>query len=239
MAAIAVLMGIGFVSCSKDGENSEDFSNQKKLTKVIEFYDDDEPDIFTLYYDSNGHLSSVKCVDENGTLIEEYASYVWGDDFIKRTDDWPSTTTLEDGLMQTTTIGHGGGTYTYNKSNRVTRIEQPGELGIRDLIWDNDKLIRVIDENVHTTDITYKEKCKKGFSPIVGLLIDDGNNYWLSLAHPELMGARTTQLPSTVTWGDSEDEKETYSYEFDIDGYVSKIVILYSDSKHTFKLTWE
>ena len=36
MAAIAVLMGVGFASCSKENpDGSEDFSNEKKLVKLV------------------------------------------------------------------------------------------------------------------------------------------------------------------------------------------------------------
>ena len=36
MAMMAVLMGVGFASCSKENpDGNEDFSNEKKLVKIV------------------------------------------------------------------------------------------------------------------------------------------------------------------------------------------------------------
>ena len=235
-AAIAVLMCYFFASCSKDGSNVK-FSKQKRISELKLSYDNEEPDIFSLQYDERDRLIKVTLVDENGMAIEEYASFVWGDDVIERTDDWPYTMYLENGLMQTRTTGYK---FTYNKSNRLAKMEiNSGGLSINEYIWDADKLIRITSDSGYTQEITYKEKCKKGYYPIMGIEIDY-ENYFLSLAHPELIGVRTTQLPTMVKYGNTEYYIDTYSYEFDAEGYVSKVVVSDSDGyTETYALTWE
>lgn len=229
MAALAVFMCYFCASCNKD-DNNADFSNQKKITKIKENSDN----VFSLQYDDKGRLVKVTLVDENGISIEEYASFVWGDDIIERTD-WPYTIYLENGLMQTSTM-YPVCKYTYNNLNRIAKMEvNDAGLRIDEYIWDGDKLVRMTSDQGFVCDITYKETCKKGYSPIIALEIDY-ENYFLTIAHPELWGARTTQLPAKYIYGDTE---ETYSYEFDAEGYVSKVVISYPDGKVTYDLTWE
>ena len=66
------------------------------------------------------------------------------------------------------------------------------------------------------------------------------------MAHPELAGMRTTQLPNTMTWaytdsysGNTSEEKSTLTYEFDKQGYITKLVGNSEGYIYTYELIWE
>ena len=70
-------------------------------------------------------------------------------------------------------------------------------------------------------------------------MIDDCE---LFIAHPEIAGSLTTQLPASITETSKNhgSEKAIITYEFDKDGYISKILIKAADgSTETYTLTWQ
>ena len=59
----------------------------------------------------------------------------------------------------------------------------------------------------------------------------------LFIAHPEIAGMRTNQLPDTYT---SDDDEISLSYEYDKEGYISKIKLENADGDtDTYTLTWK
>lgn len=230
VAVVAALMCVTFISCNKDGASNGDLSNQKKIVKFVESWHEADPEAFSLQYDDDGRLIRVTRVDENGALIDEMCTFIWGDDVIERTDEWSYSIILENGLIQSSTI-ESGLEYTYNKSNRVIELNYNNS-EIKRCVWDGDKLVME-----STTTYTYDETCRSGYSPLIGMLIDGGGNYWLSIAHPELIGARTNQLPATYRWDNAS--VGNYSYEFDAEGYVTKIIETNNGKPRcTYTLTW-
>lgn len=76
---------------------------------------------------------------------------------------------------------------------------------------------------------------------MVTLIEDD---FKTMLAHPELVGMRTTLLPSQIHYKNSYSEyQEEYTYQFDKDGYVESCTIKTTEetgidmTNYTFK--WE
>ena len=62
----------------------------------------------------------------------------------------------------------------------------------------------------------------------------------LFMAHPEIAGIRTTQLPVSTVEIERSTNKYTYTYEFDKDDYISKMIKKGSDgSLWTYTLTWK
>ena len=64
-------------------------------------------------------------------------------------------------------------------------------------------------------------------------------------AHPELVGARITYLPSNMT---STNERTTFDYELDADGYIKSCTIVeeeyhgekwYAYKPDTYEFVWE
>ena len=58
----------------------------------------------------------------------------------------------------------------------------------------------------------------------------------LFMAHPEIAGMRTNQLPNTYSPG---DEEFSLTYEYDKEGYISKIKTKDSYGSATYTLTWK
>ena len=65
--------------------------------------------------------------------------------------------------------------------------------------------------------------------------LPDSND--ITVVHPELFGLRTKQLPATVCGG-RDSVAETFAYEFDKDGYISKIIVS-GRNKWSYTLTWK
>ena len=250
MAAIAVFMGVGFASCAKDDGNGV---SGKKLTKIV--VEGKYGETVEFKYDSNGRLTEV--TDGDGVY-----QYIWGDDAIKVNTPYTSgnhTYALKNGLVQSWNM-----TLTYNQSNRpIKMVPDQGDYEVT-YIWDGDKLVSASEVNedyqygyTDNATLTYEKTCKKGYSPLFVGAMGVSNDY-LFMAHPELLGARTTQLPANVSSsrvynsesGVNSSTSYTYDYELDNSGYISKIhrdryyVNHYeeeerSNSSYTFTLTWE
>ena len=90
--------------------------------------------------------------------------------------------------------------------------------------------------------LTYGKTCSKGYHPFIATMIGAGEYQVLFMAHPEIAGMRTSQLPQSITWthtdnysGKTDSSTYTFTYEFDKEGYISKINSEYS----TYTFVWE
>lgn len=233
MALIAIVMGVSLASCSKD-EN--DFSDEKKIVKLIETWEYEgeieNPEVWDLQYDDMGRL--IKVTEEDWSI-----SYLWEKDYIS-SEYSNLEITLENGLIKNLNIWDLAYTFKYNKSNRVVEIEEDGEQ--ETLIWDNDKLIQIHSKTGYC-EISYNGTCKKGYSPAIGIILDNQELWWEYLILPELIGARTTQLPASYTFFSNNEVylEATFAYEFTTEGYISKIIVNYDEGEEicTYSLTWE
>ena len=252
-------MCANFASCSKDddaantdvggndeGGNQEVTVSEKKLVKMVS-----NEDTYTFSYDDEGRLSSVTEIDIDGNTTRKYEyQFIWGDNAIKEIirdddgDEQSCTFILTNGLVQT--CDGGNDTFSYNSSNRLIKIDYKQDYYDyrTEVIWDKDKLVSIVDyyngKTEYDTTFTYGATCKKGYYPLIP---DDV--YWdlLFVAHPEIAGMRTTQLPTTYTERNAyNDTKFTtnISYEFDKEGYISKIKYEYKNgNSYTYTLTWK
>ena len=248
MALFAVLMCVNFASCSssdddptEEKEESEVVVSGKKLVKMVA-ESEDWKESRTFSYDDNGRLIKAIEIDEYeyGSSNHTY-QFIWGDDVVKVNceDGYSYTFTLTNGLIQSC---DDGTIFTYNKSNRLIKWEEPGYKSAETTtaIWDGDKLMSMTNSDGDDYTFTYEKSCKKGYFPFLGSMIYDefGGLFYV---HPELVGARSTQLPATETcrYG-NEIETETFTYEFDNEGYISKIIIKLTDgSIETCTITWQ
>lgn len=270
MAMLAVLMCVNFTSCSNGDDGPTEggggvIVGGKKLTKIVGKSDDgSSSETYTFSYDNNGRLitATEKYVEEDYSSTDTY-QFTWGDDAIKvtetSTDEYSYggnyssteiyTLILRNGLVQYEDYDGDGdtGTYTYNSSNRIIKFSD-GEDWEETAIWDGDKLVSVSDDDNDGT-LTYGNKsCSKGYFPFISTIIEAGECGVIYMAHPEIAGMRTTQLPATTTWiytdytGQTESETSTMTYEFDQEGYISKIIGNNTDSDgstYTYTLTWQ
>ena len=212
IAVTAVLMGTGSVSCSKENpEGGEDFSNEKKLVKMVtEGKNGENLEVFTFKYDDKGRL-----IESTGSF--DYGQYSWTNQYT-----WGDNTIacdgveapLKDGLMQTPM-------FAYNSSNRVILY------GDATIVWEGDKIVSMSSYIGSNMTFTYGEPCKKGYSPLLPYIMHEFQEVFY--AHPELIGARTRQLPIKIG-------NIPVTYEFDNEGYITKI---YLNQSKPMILTWE
>lgn len=250
MAMMAILMGTSLASCTKNetpGDSSEDnVANEKKLTKIA--YTNGE---LTFSYDSKGRLTEAS--ESAGDNII-HKTFIWGDDAIKVNvaRSWTESQdsymiAIENGLVK----NENDETYTYNQSGRLIKIE--GGYEEYSILWDGDKLVSTTSVSSPGASseytLTYDTSCEKGYYPYLARSIYIADI--LFVAHPEVGGFRTKQLPSKMVCQDKGDSgvisgitNTTFAYKFDNEGYISKITKIeeYKDNApitYTYTLTWE
>ena len=247
MALFAILMCVNLASCSSSGDDPTEEKeeggvvvNSKKIIKMTNESEKWGRYTYTFSYDTKGRLTEATN-SHNGESYSNY-SVVWGDDAIMVYHENGSKTTysLENNLVQTNNIDE---IYTYNKSNRIVKIEEDG--GTHNYIWEGDKLMSTSFDDGYssfTRILSYGKSCK-GYFPNIAIMVWD--DYCLYMAHPELIGARTNQLPTSETWTyistrEKENVTMTYTYEFDKEGYVTNITAKGTDgSTETYSITWQ
>ena len=247
-ALLAVLMCANFASCSKDDDadtgGDDVVVGEKKLVKMVS-----NEETYTFSYDDEGRLSSaIETVNyDDGTTRKYSYKFIWGDDAVvvkyeKESGDYTNTYTytLKDGLVQDCISGSYNDTYSYNSSNRLIKAEFDREDWTINAVWDKDKLVSVRyaleGSPRYSSILTYGETCKKGYFPLISDII--GCEDVLFMAHPEIAGMRTNQLPNTYSYAD--DEEFSLTYEYDKEGYISKIKMKNEDGEsETYTLTWK
>lgn len=222
MAVMAVIMGLGLVSCNKEEnpKGNEDFSKEKKLVKIVSKDEEGKDlEVFTFKYDDKGKLTKSTGSFDHG----EYAwtsNYSWSDNIIMIGEDY--AVALENGLVKSNS---NNDTYTYNDSNRLTQYTHNNRTST--ITWDGDKIINMSSYVGSNLTFTYGEPCKKGYCPLIPYLMFQYDD--LSMAHPEIFGARSKQLPTMIGG-------ILLTYEFDKEGYITKI---YLNQSNPMILTWE
>ena len=190
----------------------ENSSNEKKLVKIV-----NSAETFTFTYDAEGRVTSA-------TLDSEYgleAQFVWSDDVIMVNNDWQNyTLSLKKGVVRSSSHGD---TFTYNTSNRMTKWNDTS------ILWDKNKVVAIGE-----VSFSYGTSCSKGYFPLIPYFIDDvDHSMLLFTANPEIAGLKTKQLPTKI-YGIPT------TYEFDKDGYISKISSNRADGAQlVYTLTWE
>ena len=235
MASLAIAASLSLTSCSKnENPKSGDFFNEKKLTKITV---DDSSIAFT--YDKNSRLIKAERNDGYKQTVK------WENNVVKTTDnvDYIYSLRLSNGLVQSLYYDDEEDCKAiYNLSNRIFKWESD-EIQTK-FIWDGDKLTFATYQEYGTSyqdALTYGKSCKKGYFPLFHLILEFESELYLLYAHPELFGLRTTQLPvsHTCTYGYNLSYTETYSYEFDKEGYITKITQTEDGNVNTFTLLWE
>lgn len=236
MTLVALIMSVGLVACSSsdnDDNNGDGGNSPKKLTKVISSYGGGHETAIFFSYDTNGKLKSYN--DGENTY-----TFNWSDDIVTftNTDGKTETCYIADNLIRNSTVYNTN--YYYNDNNKLTNIKT--KYYTDSVKWDGDK----ITEQYYI--FSYSGKTCKGFNPVILELKNlFYGNYWLS-ACPELIGAKSNQLPDGFKYKNNDNKEAKISYTFDSEGYVTEFTIQfyyngapstshYDDSKH--KLTWE
>lgn len=257
---VALVALLGFCSCS----NQFDSNNEKKLVKYSCMYENN----FVFYdltfeYNEKGQVTLGRYgLYDDETSYNIYSSrYNWGENSIEVSSDIydsmfgdPSeytenyTIALENNkfskLISDSELEEGY--YTYDSKGRLKTYK---DIFSSDYVceWDGDKLMSA-KNNYSMLKIekkfTYGNiSCVKGYCPIIPATLV--NTESLSAAHPEYVGLRTTQCPTSAEfiYEDKSSTLYTYEYEFDEEGYIIKIVETEKNEKgsntYTTILTWE
>ncbi len=250
MALAAILLCVNFTSCSKDDDPTEEpeeggiVVSGKKLAKIVgtgTSEDGSYSETYTFNYDSQGRLvQAVYSEEDDGYKDTRSYQFVWGDDAIKVNcvDGSGSSLTynLNDKLVRNS---DNGDSFLYNSSNRFAKGIYEYDYVVT-AIWDGDKLVSISREYDDVT-LKYGNSCQKGYFPFIATMIQDNHELsLLSMAHPEIAGLRTSQLPTSVTITDDySTDHSTITYEFDKEGYISKIKVKESAGSSTYTLTWK
>ena len=254
---------LGFNSCSNQFESN----NEKKLVKYL-CVDDTNFKLIERTFEYNKKGQAILIQDDLYFDDDEYSlgvhQFNWNENSIDATQDLSIklfsddvsnqtinyTITLENNLF-TKFINNDSGyemsIYTYNEDGRMqTYVDIVCDATC---VWDADKLIS-IDNDAFNTEHKYTYgniSCLKGYCPII---INATQTEPLPFIHPEFAGLKTKQCPISeeCTYFDEEDkpliEYYTYEYEFDNEGYITKIIetITRPDTGtriQTHTLTWE
>ena len=252
MALFAVLMCVNLTSCSggdddpteEQGKEEGGVISGKKLVKIVGtgYY---EHESFTFDYDNERKLiKAIYTEGTNGNVDVVNYKFIWSDKVIKvdRNGAYECTYTFGNGMIQQEKGEDYNINFTYNKSNRIIKIEDEND--IITTVWNEDKLMSISEED-REHNFIYGGSCKKGYYPLFGELLGSPAGQMLFVAHPEIAGMKTTQLPSTHTWTydygvyGSGSKIDHLNYEFDNDGYISKINGEVNGEPYTYTITWE
>ena len=251
MALFAILMCVNFAACSSSDDDPTEEPEEggvvvsgKKLTKIVcKSESTTDIETYTFNYDSKGRLiEATESYEEDGYKDTETYQFTWGDDAIKVVinPNYNYTLTLNNGLVRNSNLDDEDGIFTYNNSNRFIKYSSNSKYETCSAIWDGDKLVSISDSEDDAT-LTYGTSCKKGYFPFVATMLANDADAALFMAHPEIAGMRTNQLPTKITWTDNETS--TLTYEFDKEGYISKVVdketFNGSTETYTYTLTWQ
>ena len=242
MALFAVLMCVNLASCSSsDDDPTEEGGvvvSGKKIAKIVRVINDEYVQIFSYSYDKKGRLAQkiiTNGVDDPTPTIKEF---IWGDDVVKVISGTSTDTyIIENGRVRYCDDGF----YSYNKSNRFIYFEEKSEYpDIISAIWEDDKMVLFSDQDRDNVKLTYEKSCAKGYFPIILVMPDFDLD--LMITHPDLFGMRTVQLPAKrIETNRNNIETYSYTYEFDKEGYISKMTIKGNEdnSLWTYDLTWK
>ena len=266
MAIVAVMLSAFATSCDDDDDDdnsqpvtSEDgvVVNQKKLVKIVEYeeeregsYIDIDVDSIVLRYDSKGRLIRWEQdrYDPEGSAFEHFSyteSYTWAENSITvhynddgHTGDF--TYALSDNLVtRRTHPDYDGVAYQYDSDKRIAITTEIDGSYTKEYYysWEGDKMVKISESGYADDELHYSGKTCKGYSPLFGDSVDD-----LAVAHPELFGCRTNQLPDYEIYRDcyGTEERYEYSYTFYSDGYLESVTQTYEDGDY-YKETyfWE
>lgn len=219
MAIFAIIMSVNFTACSSEDDptisDNGIITNEKKLVAVNESSTYGKVSV-TFSYDSKDRLSKIIRIYSSNNNKDE-STWVWGNNTIMSDND---IFNLSEGHVVSTEWKE----FKYNSSNQLISY---GSTDPSVITWENGKMM-----SYGQTTFYYDGKtCSKGYFPLISpaifYMINCGAGYYdddeigLFMAHPELCGIRTKQLPNKV----KGYEDITLDYTFTKDGYIESCTL--------------
>ena len=248
-AMFAVLLCANFSACNDDdNESNGNVIDNKKITMLVYEYNQygrTDTETTTFDYNPEGKLSLATYTDNHSTTSE----YTWHTDAIDFTTGRGNFESylLTNNLVQKSDHPYGC-TFTYNKSKQMSTWKEPGPSAettwTNSITWDGEKITTIthaLGNKIRSkTTFTYNTRSCSGYNP---LIVDVVYSETLAYAHPALFGLRSPQLPTSITTKDYDEnttETHNYEYEFDAEGYITKITgRTESEIVETWNITWE
>lgn len=232
MFVLGVLM-MPIVSCDKDtggdgGAPSNQPNNEKKLVRVME-------------YDGSGEELEAKYefkYNQAGNVVEYTEGYFddgkWQKETVKVS--WSSNesiTLTSEGEEETLVVALSDGritswgswyNFTYDEKGFVKTFVCESQLESYSIAytWDDSYLFSIDchGDYARAESVHYGNKACKGFLPVFGKYVDIPE-IGLFMAMPELVGVKTTNLPTKINGNFST----TFDYQLDAAGYVVKCIV--------------
>jgi uncharacterized lipoprotein YehR (DUF1307 family) len=251
MALLAIVLCVNFIACSSSNDTPTK-SKEKKLIRITKTENSGTSNTSEFIYDAQGRVTSVW---ESGL---EY-HITWGNNSLTHEniyDDIDNYELKNNKIINSSSLfsdsKENSIQYTYNNSGHITNIKTP--YGEDYFTWNGDKLIKYIHTHTdgisYTCEYKYNGKTCTGWTPFTY-----DNSAWSSFevepflyAHPELVGMRTSELPTQLKIAYYDDEHISMEtivniyYIFDSDGYTQKCIHKNDSNKNdttTYTYTWE
>ena len=218
------LATVVFNSCGKDDDSGNGsnnyYSDGKRISKFL-FYGYPKSEInlgqpsyeWNFSYDDNGRIS--KYTEDNRVYDYTYKSDMIE---VRRSgedkDDYRYSTYL---LNEKGFVKDDGGVYTYNNNNEMIKVVNTHKgVNTTNIVWASGNMIRV-EEGKYYCTIEYTDKENK--AGVSEFLIRPGLQFGLPF------GKRTKNLPLRIEEDNGySNTVAIFDYEFDGDGYVTKII---------------
>lgn len=250
LAVMAIMVSVNLSSCSKDDDPTKNDDGivigEKKLVQMILVNEEVgyySTKTYDFEYDSKDRLISITitAVPNEFNNYPKRINYIWANNIIIEQDgDYTNTYNIEGDLVNTIKESYGNDetelvSFSYNSKKQLTALKSTyiddGDTYTEYYTWNNERLVLCDD-----IEFTYSGKTCKGYIPFD--FMDIGLEYYdLFVAHPELAGVRTSQLPDKKIYDDGDIVE--YSYAFDKDGYLESYTDKYGDWIGVCKFKWE
>ena len=217
-----ILFGLLFAT-STFAENAQ----LKQITKIT-VQSADYTYNYTLSYDSQNRI--IKIVPDNSEIFGithiEYATNTFR---IGKGDMYVSGSLNEQGYIDIAEDGNFPvllvGNMFYNEKGLLSSIENGNEKML--FTWKNDDMVQMNfqDEQIDVTYTTFENKNQFGL-----FLKIDEDNCTPVFPYYTLLGKATQHLPASVGQG---EQKISYQYKTDKDGFVTEIAMIYPDNGKT------
>jgi hypothetical protein len=183
---------------------------------------------YTLSYDFQNRI--IKIVPDNSEIFGiTYIEYATNTFRISKGDIYVSGSLNEQGYIDIAEDGDFPvllvGNMFYNDKGQLSSIENGNEKML--FTWKNDDMVQMNfqDEQINVTYTTFENKNQFGL-----FLKIDEDNCTPVFPYYTLLGKATQHLPASVGQG---EQKISYQYKTDKDGFVTEIAMIYPDNGKT------
>lgn len=247
-------------STSTSSSDNKDESNTKRLAMVMEYKIEDGRKVlqesYEFVYNDNGKVTEIhEGWSSGGSWQTDITKHTW-DGSKSFTTPWDDPGEYSEYLIDNGRISKELYYYyeeveeTYYYNYNKGHIKECGGIYEEErekhttFSWNDEQLsmtVELIDDGEGSNSFIYSnDQTCKGFFPLLSWLLEDFAENDIFVAHPELVGIKTTHLPSEMI---EKDCTTTFEYEFDTEGYIvgcfTKEDYTLSSRNNYYTFSWE